>query len=229
MKRHCSRGNIRDDNQLLFKPFAKLPLPIIRRTSQTDPALTHREDIEVSDQQQEAEIFRNAMVDVKPITRDKEKIVITQRKCPPLLVKKDESKEVMEKLKRLVETGEGFIVSLTPEYIEGTGKNVHAEYARRLHMGEFSIKSHIDLHGLTVNRAKEAFDNFMRSVIKRGEFGVLIIHGRGLSSPGEPILKRKVVEWLTSGPWKKWVFAFASARSCDGGAGATYVLLKRHL
>jgi len=58
-----------------------------------------------------------------------------------------------------------------------------------------------------------------------GKTGVLIVHGRGLSSPFEPVLKRKVVEWLTHGPWRKWVAAYASARICDGGAGATYVLL----
>jgi DNA-nicking Smr family endonuclease len=56
---------------------------------------------------------------------------------------------------------------------------------------------------------------------------VLIVHGRGLSSPAKPILKTKVIKWLTSGPWRKWVMAFTSARWCDGGAGATYVLLRK--
>ena len=49
----------------------------------------------------------------------------------------------------------------------------------------------------------------------------------GLSSPAEPILKSKVYRWLTTSPWHKWVIAFTSARLCDGGAGATYVLLRR--
>jgi DNA-nicking Smr family endonuclease len=61
----------------------------------------------------------------------------------------------------------------------------------------------------------------------RGKTGILITHGRGLSSPLEPVLKRKVVEWLTHGPWRKWVIAYSSARICDGGAGATYVLLRQ--
>jgi DNA-nicking Smr family endonuclease len=56
---------------------------------------------------------------------------------------------------------------------------------------------------------------------------ILIIHGRGLSSPAGPVLKTKVIQWLTTGPWRRWVMAFASARLCDGGAGATYVLLRR--
>jgi DNA-nicking Smr family endonuclease len=55
---------------------------------------------------------------------------------------------------------------------------------------------------------------------------ILIIHGRGLSSPADPVLKTKVIQWLSTGPWRKWVMAYASARLCDGGAGATYVLLR---
>ncbi|MGD0625276.1 MAG: Smr/MutS family protein, partial [Thermodesulfobacteriota bacterium] len=68
---------------------------------------------------------------------------------------------------------------------------------------------------------------FLKWAVMTGKRGVLIIHGRGLSSPQEPVLKEKVIEWLTRGPWRKWVIAYASARLCDGGAGATYVLLRR--
>ncbi len=46
------------------------------------------------------------------------------------------------------------------------------------------------------------------------------------SSPGEAILKNKVREWLSQGYWLKRVIAYASAQSYDGGAGATYVLLR---
>ena len=40
------------------------------------------------------------------------------------------------------------------------------------------------------------------------------------------VLKSKVYQWLTSSPWNKWVVAFTSARLCDGGAGATYVVFR---
>jgi DNA-nicking Smr family endonuclease len=55
----------------------------------------------------------------------------------------------------------------------------------------------------------------------------LVIHGRGLSSPADPVLKTKVAEWLCSNRWRKWVVAFTSARMCDGGSGASYILLRR--
>ncbi|MGB9761249.1 MAG: Smr/MutS family protein [Caldimicrobium thiodismutans] len=51
------------------------------------------------------------------------------------------------------------------------------------------------------------------------------MHGRGLSSKGKPVLKEKVREWLEKGPYRKYILAYASAKPCDGGPGATYVLL----
>ena len=131
------------------------------------------------------------------------------------------------RLENLVRHGEGFVVEYTAEYIEGAGPDICREVVRKLHQGEFSIQGYIDLHGFNVERAREAFDNFLKDSVASAKRGVLIVHGRGLSSPEEPVLKTKVFHWLTRGPWRKWVVAFCSARSCDGGAGATYVLLRR--
>jgi DNA-nicking Smr family endonuclease len=178
--------------------------------------------------EEERVVFLEAMEDVAPLIKGQEREIRRDNPsssfsgAPPV----DENREALEQLTKLVTTGEGFILSLTPEYIEGTGYNVHSEYARRLHAGDFSIQAHIDLHGLTVVEAKEVFDGFMQEAVMTGKTGVLIIHGRGLSSPGEPVLKKKVIEWLTSGVWRKRIFAYASARSCDGGTGATYALFR---
>jgi len=138
----------------------------------------------------------------------------------------NEDAETLSELKNLVRYGAGFNIIDTPEYIEGTGYHVHPEVARRLHRGDFSIQAHVDLHALNADDAKQVFERFLKWVVSTGKRGVLIIHGRGLSSPAGPVLKEKVIEWLTHGPWRKWVVAFASARLCDGGAGATYVLLR---
>ena len=138
----------------------------------------------------------------------------------------DES-ETLHHLENLIKTGKGFVVADTSEYVEGIGYNVNREIAKRLHNGEFSIQGHIDLHGLTVEQARQAFESFLQESIASGRRMVLIIHGRGLSSPAKPILKTKVIKWLTTGCWRKWVMAFTSARLCDGGAGATYVLLRK--
>lgn len=174
----------------------------------------------------ENDLFMEAMAGVAPIARD-DCIVHNTTPRPPLTPEYDCDAETLLQLEKLIKHGEGFVVAHTPEYIEGTGYNVHPELTKRLHRGDFSIQAHLDLHGLGVERAKNAFDKFFKDAITTGKGAVLIVHGRGLSSPAEPVLKTKVVEWLTSGPWRKWVVAFTSARSFDGGAGATYVLLRQ--
>lgn len=171
----------------------------------------------------EKEIFLTAMKGVNPIGKNKV-VKINEKQCGKPLFKSDD--EELSSLIRLVNCGEGFIVSDTPEYIEGTGYNVRQEYARRLHQGDFSIQDHIDLHGMNVENAKEAFESFMKNALISGKRAVLIIHGRGLSSRGEPVLKNKVHEWLNQSYWLKRVLAYSSAQSYDGGAGATYVLLR---
>jgi len=133
----------------------------------------------------------------------------------------------MEKLRRLVECGQGFSVADTPEYMEGIGCLAPPEITRRLHRGDFAVQAHLDLHGFGVAAAREAFDAFMKDALITGKRAVLIIHGRGLSSPAQPVLKTRVAEWLTTGYWRRYVVAFASARLCDGGSGASYVLLRR--
>lgn len=133
----------------------------------------------------------------------------------------------LEELRRLVKDGQGFHVADTPEYMEGIGCPAPPEITRRLHRGDFSVQAHLDLHGFGAAAAQELFDGFMREAVAAGMRTVLIIHGRGLSSPALPVLKTRGAEWLTTGYWRKWVVAFASARRCDGGSGACYVLLRR--
>ncbi len=179
----------------------------------------------VIDPEADREFFRRAMEGTRPMggeNRDERK-----RKAPAAgVTQKSPDEDVTEKMKALIASGQGFVVADTPEYIEGTGYRVSSQMAERLHRGEFSIQAHIDLHGLGVEEARLAFEDFLRESVIRNRRSLLVIHGRGLSSPGEPILKAKVTEWLTRGPWRKWVIAYASARLCDGGAGATCILLR---
>jgi DNA-nicking Smr family endonuclease len=172
----------------------------------------------------EEDLFKKAMEGVRPISRENCIERIFQIELPESSRDKEDA-EILERLADLVKYGKGFNVADTPEYIEGTNYHIHPTVAKRLHRGDYSIQAFVDLHGLVAEEAKEVFEKFLKWAVTTGKTGILIIHGRGLSSPSEPVLKKKVVEWLTHGHWRKWVVAYASARICDGGAGATYVLL----
>jgi DNA-nicking Smr family endonuclease len=172
-------------------------------------------------------LFEAAMADVLPIDK-KNMIEPENRDCSVRCHdQSDTADETILALENLVFHGKGFDVESTSEYIEGTGPDICREVVKRLHQGKFSIQGFIDLHGLNVVEAWEVFENFLKESVTTGKRGILIVHGRGLSSPNEPVLKTQVYHWLTRGPWRKWVMAFSSARSCDGGAGATYVLLRK--
>ncbi|MCP4107221.1 MAG: DNA mismatch repair protein MutS [Desulfobacteraceae bacterium] len=212
-----------------FRPFEDLGAILESRyfplTPDSDKTFVNNAEF-LTDPEDEENLFMEAMSDVKPISRDKcvEKKPETIS-CFVSHTHNDDS-EALSRLKDLIDNGEGFVVADTSEYIEGTGYNVSPEIVKRLHRGDFSIQGFIDLHGFGVDDAREAFDSFFKDALVTGKRAVMVIHGRGLSSPVRPILKSKVQEWLTSGSYRKWVMAFSSARSCDGGAGATYVLLR---
>jgi DNA-nicking Smr family endonuclease len=173
----------------------------------------------------EEELFQEEMEGVKPVG-GKRRIGKMGRAEPSEGFKKKDDAESLKKLEDLIHYGAGFNVADTPEYIQGTGYHIHPEIARRLHRGDYSIQAHLDLHGLNAEEALEIFDQFMKWAVTHGKTGLLVTHGRGLSSPAEPVLKRKVEEWVTRGSWRKWIVAYSSARKCDGGAGATYLLLR---
>ena len=184
----------------------------------------------VDDPTAERRLFKEAMDGVIPLTPDARMRAAAVAKPPPpspARSQKGQEIEAVARLHRLIATGEGFHVADTPEYREGVGPNVHHGITRHLHKGQFSIQDHIDLHGLRSAQAQEALHDFFKRNVAVGRRSVLIVHGRGLSSPHKPVLKTMVHRWLESGPWRHWVMAYSSARACDGGAGATVVLLRQ--
>ena len=213
-------------SSLTFKSFQDLKASLKNRPFPLpDRHPANLMDHEKQNPELEEQLFNKAMEGVAPISRDNCVERIFQTGLPEGSSRQEDA-ETLEKLADLVKYGKGFNVADTPEYIEGTNYRVHPSVAKRLHRGEYSIQAFVDLHGLLAEDAKEVFEKFLKWATTTGKTGVLIIHGRGLSSPSEPVLKKKVVEWLTHGPWRKWVAAYCSARICDGGAGATYVLLR---
>jgi len=215
-----------------FKPFRKLgqmlpsPLPgcppdrTARQSLDSPSVRCGKESI-----QDDCTLFEQAMRDVQPIDRENFFACGNSNK-PPFGDEHAGESETLLKLEKLIRHGEGFVIADTPEYVEGAANQVSPLIIERLHKGDFAIQGHIDLHGLSVRAAQDAVTAFLKEAVLIGHRAVLIVHGRGLSSPGPPVLKTQVINWLTRGPWRKWVMAYASARSCDGGTGATYVLLR---
>jgi DNA-nicking Smr family endonuclease len=175
------------------------------------------------------ELFAQAMSGVTPMDAHDESL-------PPEPILKtsrpreeQEEAEVMQALRDLV-TGEAPLsIQQTDEAIEGSIGGLDPRIMGKLRRGEFSVQEHLDLHGFTRGEAREKVESFLLDAIAQGKRCVLIIHGRGLGSKDRiPVLKNALKSWLQRRALRKKILAFATARACDGGAGAVYVLLKTY-
>ena len=140
----------------------------------------------------------------------------------------DEDAEVIARLSDLVSGQAPFDISESDEYVEGYRVGLDPRLVSQLRRGEFAVQAHFDMHGMVQSAAKEALKEFIIAAVRKGLRTVLVVHGRGLRSPGgHSVLKHATAGWLSHGAIGGHVLAFATARAADGGAGATYVLLKR--
>lgn len=139
-----------------------------------------------------------------------------------------EEAEVLATLYDLVSGQGNFDLTETEEYVEGARVGLDPRLVSRLRKGEYAMQAHIDLHGMIQPDARQALTDFILESVRKGLRAVLVVHGRGLGSPGgRPILKHATAQWLSHGAIGGHVLAFTSARPHDGGAGAMYVLLRR--
>jgi DNA-nicking Smr family endonuclease len=84
-------------------------------------------------------------------------------------------------------------------------------------------QAELDLHGLSGLEAEEAIGVFVRAARARGLSKVLLIHGKGNHSPGQPVLERVVRNYLEKCPHTG---AFGKADRARGGRGATWVRIR---
>jgi DNA-nicking Smr family endonuclease len=170
-------------------------------------------------------LLRLAFDGVRPIANGPERIA-----AQPPIVRNivSEDAEVLAELSDLVSGHGSFELTETDEYLEGARVGLDPRLVSRLRRGDFSIQAHIDLHGMTQPDAKAALTEFILESIQKGRRAVLVVHGRGLRSPGgRPVLKHATAQWLSHGTMGAYVLAFTTARIYDGGAGAVWVLLRR--
>ena len=195
-----------------------------RQNSPPPPPLKKSPDTEEED----SLLFKRAMSDVTPISsRGPDRV---ESPPPPLPSSRanSEQSEVIAALSDLVAGKGEFSLKDTPEYMEGIAPGIDPRLAWRLHNGDYSVQRHLDLHGFTVEEAHKAVLSLFDEAVRSGYRCLLLVHGRGLNSPdGRAVLKEQVKLWLSRGRLARHVLAFATARPCDGGSGAVYVLLRK--
>ena len=179
----------------------------------------------------DAEAFRAAVRDVKPLAQTPQSAGLSKPKPRGRLRKPAAS--AMENLDETMPLVDG-----TPA-LEGTAAaaavtgdaalsfhraGVRIDVMRRLRRGLYPVDDELDLHGLTQSAARDQLADFIARSRDGGGRCVRIVHGKGYRSGARgPVLKTAVNLWLRR---HMDVMAFVSARAIDGGAGAVYVLLR---
>lgn len=215
------------ESALLHQPFRALkqmhPKPKPAR-----PAPQSLAPLPVASQPDPATLFRQAVAGVTPLKPAARTRVDVPAPASPARAITDPDAEALAALCDLVTGTARFDLSDSDEHLEGAMLGLDPRLLRRLRAGEFAYQAHLDLHGMTTAEARREVETFLARAHQDGKRCVLIIHGRGHNSRDQiPVLKSQLATWLARGQRTRLILAFASARPCDGGVGALYVLLRR--
>ena len=166
--------------------------------------------------QDDDELFSQAMQDVKPLSTDKAKL-----RTRPAAIKKraqDTQQSIVDRL------SDDFIPDCG-DFLEFMRPGVQTSYLKQIRNGKVNIEDHLDLHGYRRDEARKLLLSFLEHAQQQSYKLVRIVHGKGYNSDdSQPVIKAMINKWLQSIPE---VLAFVSATAKDGGTGAVYVLLKK--
>ncbi len=168
------------------------------------------------------DLFLEAMKEVHEIREFRELAVRNKNKM--LQPRKPAHGNALQELEDIVKGKGSLRLADTQEYVEWMHPRYRRELLRELHGGKFAVQDYLDLHGYILEDAEAAVQDFLLRARRRGFHCVKIIHGRGLTSPKGPVLKKAVTDLLAS-RFRKYVMGFCTARPNDGGLGALYILL----
>jgi DNA-nicking Smr family endonuclease len=207
-----------------LRPFEKLRKALEQQAGVAPPPPPRRKKKE---EYTDEELFRREMHDVREIEAFRALPSAQHRRKPIAAVdRRDPDGAALTVLAEIAAGQRPMHLPDMQEYVEWVSPEYHDTIIPELHAGRFSVQAFLDLHGCTVVEAEEELSLFLDGSFKKGLHCVKIIHGRGLRSVKGPQIKASVVKRL-AGHYRKDLIAFVTARQCDGGLGALYVLLKK--
>ncbi|MCG8479544.1 MAG: Smr/MutS family protein, partial [Spirochaetales bacterium] len=94
---------------------------------------------------------------------------------------------------------------------------------KRISPKKMRIEATIDLHGMTLEEARNALDIFVKQALQNDIRKVLIVHGKGNHPTSEGVIKEMVLHYLERNPS---IGATGTPGVRDGGSGATWALIR---
>lgn len=184
-----------------------------------------------SDQEQDDDLdFDSAMQGVKRIRHDRHvdpdagKLKLRRKHDSATRFRRQAAEQEVEQVIDGLSSEASQIVDSADELLFAA-PGVQLRLLKRLRLGHLPWEAGLDLHGYTVETARDELSGFIRDASRQQLRCVLIIHGKAYTQPGQPaLLKSCVNDWLRQ---LHDVLAFSSAQPRDGGTGAVYVLLRK--
>lgn len=167
---------------------------------------------EADDPERSEEILRRTIGDVEPLDGP-QRVVPRQGRRPG-------ARRVRAPVERVP-----FSVERIGTRIAGLAPGGDPTDLARLRGGEIAPDLALDLHGFDETEARGMVRDTLRRARKARLRCVKVIHGRGLRSGGDAVLKEALPEWIEEPPLGQWVSAYASSPSRHGGPGSTLILL----
>ncbi len=211
-----------DGNDSINRPFAGLPAFLKEKRIRLDreqPVLKREPAAD-----DEERLLAQAMEGVRTMRKRGNRV--RAKTQPAVIPHPGKESEEDTLLKGIFADGNTINVTNLPEYMEGYAEGVSPFIMEKLRSGEFSVQQVVDLHGLSIESARETFEFFLSEAIKKNLKCIKVIHGRGLRSKRGPVIKDYLKTWIVRAMHRKWVIAFSNAVMPDGGPGATYILLR---
>ena len=205
-------------------PTVSAPTAVV--AAATTAAAEAEAEAEAAPELEDAELFRQAMADVARPQARPSRLPAPRPSAQARPV--DDEQLALAELQACVGGDGGFAVHDGDAPLEGRAPGVNLRLLEMLRRGRFAYGRWLDLHGLVREEAHADLAAFILRARRDDERCVLVITGRGRSSPGGvPVLREALPRWLGRAPIRPHVLAFCTARPADGGAGAFYVLLRR--
>lgn len=97
-------------------------------------------------------------------------------------------------------------------------------HTRKKEISRMEPQDSLDLHGWTGREAIRELEGFLKRSKMKGLNKVMVVHGKGLHSPGgNSVLRPLVKQYLEKSPL---VRDYGRAKGQSGGGGATWILLR---
>lgn len=171
-------------------------------------------------------LFLREMEGVRPLKKDvrEPERVRDDSLRPGLNYRRESAQRALDLDESLLPTA--FVEPVRPEAVISFKRDgIQHGVFRSLQRGDYAPEATLDLHGLTVEQARQELYRFVLDCVHYDVRSALISHGKGRNNKDKiPLLKSFMVRWL---PMFPQVMAFHSAQRWHGGAGAVYVLFRK--